>query len=361
MNNKHAYIIFIFTIIIFFYLYWPNKQYKYEYKTWYQCKKGDSVTRLFHNVLRKHNMHRTYGNNWDICLSCNSDYSEKGFRQKLISHPHQIVAYVSRNAVLGSKEYIWKMIVKYFGREEACKIMPRSYIFPKDQKIFDLEYSPNKTYVLKSEAQRQKGLKLSNNYTDVTNSRKNGYKIVQEYIGNSLTYNGYKINFRIYLLVICGDKMEGYIFNDGIVSYTKEKNSGELSFDSAVASFYTSRSLYDKNYPIIISELKKKINYLNYDLIFDQFKDKTNKILKAASSHLGQHKLPYNNKTFQVFGIDFLVTKNYDVSVLEINIGPGMVPYNKKDEKMRMKFHEDCLSKVGIININEPCDLIKVL
>ena len=107
--------------------------------------------------------------------------------------------------------------------------------------------------MMKSEQQRQKGLKLSNKYNEIVKSKDKGYKVVQEYIENPLTFNNYKINFRIYLLVVCNDKKdkkdkEGYVYNDGIISYSKNKIlTSNVNFDSGVASFYTSKDLYKKN------------------------------------------------------------------------------------------------------------------
>ena len=362
----------------------------YTYKTWYQCKNGDKVNKLFQNILINNNLERTYGQDWDIYFPCNSDYSEKGFVKIKPSNKNQVVSYISRNGILGSKENIWKMLNKYYGRNDASTIMPRSYIFPNDKSIFAKEYLSTKHYIMKTEAQRQTGLKLSNNFDEIINSRDNGgYKIVQEYVDNPLLYKGYKLNFRIYLLVVCcGKNKEGYIFYDGIISYSKKRYHGPISFDKGVASFYTSKQLYDNGFPITFKELQKHMTDINWESIVSKFKNLLVKVLNATNSSLCVHKLPYNNKTFQLFGVDFMITNKGDQLtshakrereltphikrerllsereltpyIIEINIGPGMDPYCDKDKELRTKLHNDLLSVTGIIPKTSHNNFIKI-
>jgi len=272
------------------------------------------------------------------------------------TNPNQMISFVSKNGALGSKQYIWIMLNKYYGRDKASTIMPRSYIFPKDKRIFDKEYSSKKYYMLKSEKQRQSGLEISNNYDKIVSSNNNGFKIVQEYIENPLTYMGYKLNFRVYLLIICNEnKMtNGYVFDDGIISYSKSQNTGNINFDTGISSFYTSKDLYKSGYPIIFSELKNKMKKINWDLIYNKFIKLTKDVLQASTGTICKYKLNNNNQTFQIFGIDFMLTKELVPYILEINIGPGMDPFCGRDKKMRLKLHNNMLEIINIIKKISP-------
>jgi len=323
-----------------------------QYKKWYQCKKGDSVSKVFHNILNSNGLVRSYDeNDWDVLLPCNSGYSEKEFKKIKTNNSQQIVSFVSRNGVIGSKEFLWKILIKKFDRDFCCSIMPPSYIFPSDKDLLLHNHNKNKLYVMKSEAQRQSGLEITNDIDKMLNHRKNGFKIIQEYIHNPLKYRGHKINIRIYLLVMCTKWGKyGYVFDDGIVSYAKKNYGDEINFENGVASFYTSKKLYDKGYPIIFSQLKREMNSVNWNKIVKNFNSKISLVLDAAKYYLCSNKLTYHNSTFQLFGVDFMLTKNLKPYILEINIGPGMEPYNSIDRQMRYKLHRDMFATVGIID-----------
>ncbi|NIO45188.1 MAG: hypothetical protein GTN36_06600, partial [Candidatus Aenigmarchaeota archaeon] len=142
---------------------------------------------------------------------------------------------------------------------------------------------------------------------------------------------------------------KGYVFNDGIISYSKSKYN-KIDFDSSVSSFYTSKKLYDAGYPIILSQLVKEMNYINWNSLRNLFDEKIKLLLNSTKRKLCSSSLKYNNKTFQIFGVDFVVTNSMDTRILEVNVGPGMEPYCDIDKKMRIKLHQDMLLIVGVVN-----------
>lgn len=358
-------IILLVLSICFIYNNNSNNTQPYKYKTWYKPITNRIKNRLYRDVLEDNGISRilTYEEDkiWDIYVPAQSSTS-KAFKDIKLNNKHQIINLVSNNGSIGSKKQIWKTLSNYYGRNKASTIMPPSYIFPQDLDIFKKNYDKNKMYMLKSEKQRQEGLKLSSNYNKIINSNKDGYIIVQEYIDNPLTYNGHKINFRIYLLIVCqGTDKSAYMYRDGIVSYAKtEVLDNKTSFNNGVASFYTSKELYDDGFPITFSELKNKVSSINWQMLEDKFRDQLTKVFNASKSVMGNYKLKYGNKTFQLFGVDFMVTNDYDTYIMEINVGPGMDPYSEKDDKMRVNLYEDLLSTVGIINETNSNNFIKL-
>lgn len=335
---------------------------KYTYKTFYQCTESSKIAKVQNTTLEKLGLQNVQNSeNSDIIFSCKSKYDNKSLSDIKITNPNQLVAYVYKNGLLGSKYNLWKTLEKYYGRDNASEIMPPSYTFPNDDKLFKSVYDPNKTYVLKSEKQRQKGIKLTNNLDDVLNSRENGFVVVQQYVENPLTYKNYKLNFRVYLFVLCNSGkglQNGYIFNDGIISYTKSTVGTKVDENNGIASFYTSKQLYDKGFPTTIKGLER-ITGDDFSIFFDKFKNKISLVLEAVKDKIGVYPFKYNNKSFQIFGIDFIITNHGDVYILEINIGPGMEPYNDEDKTMREKFHQNIYGLLGISD-DKPDSLIKV-
>lgn len=342
-------IFFILSMVLFSaLLYGLLKQYRYNYGTWYQCTKNDKINSILQASLVKGGLERVPDSTdmWDVYLPCGK-YGETAFKNVPVKNKHQMISFISGSGTIGSKVIIWRTLVNFYGREKASTIMPRSYIFPDDLEIFKKDYNTKETYMMKSEAQRQTGLKLSNNYDEIINSKQHGYKIVQKYLGNALTYKNHKLNFRVYLLIVCdGYSKKAYIYNDGIISYAKGESDYNINNNSGISSFYTSKELYQQNWPIILSQLIKVMKY-DWVNLQKQFIDQTNKLMKAASFDICKTKLKYNNKTFQIFGMDFIVS-NDKAYILEVNIGPGMNPYSKIDGKMRNDLFEDILSMVGI-------------
>lgn len=373
MFLKLVLLLIIFSIFIYYCCVDQNHKLNYKsnnaHKKYYLCKENsnnNNSIKLFRDVLENNNINQTYQNDWDILLPCKSNYSEKFLKNIKLYNDKQIISFISMNKILGSKQLLWKTLLGVSNNKIASMIMPQSYTFPNDIELFKKNYSKNKYYVLKSEKQRQKGIKIAQNYDEILNYKKNNYKIVQEYVHNSITYLNYKINFRMYLLIICdNNKLEAFMYNDGIISYPKKKYDN-INFDSSIASFYTSKILYDNDYPIILSELENVYRRYNWDKIKNIFKSKLELLIQYISPKICSNKLKYNNKTFQLFGVDFIVYQNnhnYDARILEINVGPGMESYCDRDDKMRKAMHDNILLLIGIINknkVNKKNDFIKL-
>ena len=147
MNQYVSFLIIIAlaSIFLLFLLFLCNdvQRDNYEYKTWFQCRDGDKASKLFRSVLVDNGLNRV-DKNWDVFIPCKSDYSDKNYAKIKVTNQNQIITFTPKNGVLGSKQYIWKMLVDYYGRDMAANIMPPSYRLPMDIKLFKKEYSPHK-------------------------------------------------------------------------------------------------------------------------------------------------------------------------------------------------------------------------
>lgn len=66
--------------------------------------------------------------------------------------------------------------------------------------------------------------------------------------------------------------------------------------------------------------------YNNPDILFDNMKNKINKIIEAVKPTFNNTGNLKNNLCVQVFGLDFIVDKNLNPIMLESNKGPDMKP-----------------------------------
>ncbi|MBA43121.1 MAG: hypothetical protein CMF62_03815 [Magnetococcales bacterium] len=349
MNSPNYTYLILLSIVILVLLFFSRKQNKTY--TWYQCSDKDKGMNVMRQVLLKHKLRKTTDTKgWNIYLPCDNKYSNKYVR-KVRPRIEQMVGFIENNGILGSKVGLWKTLKNYYGFDKAGVIMPRSYILPQDREQFDRDYDKNKLYVLKNEKQRQQGIKLEREYWDIVNYKDQGFKIIQEYEKHPLLFHGHKLNFRIYLLVVCdGDKKTGYLYNDGIVSYTENPNTNVIDYGNGIASFYTSKDLYSRRgFPILISQLQNLKKTVPWGLLFNRFSSLTRGVLNASGIDLCKISKNAGSKNFQLFGIDFFVNTNYEPKILEINIGPGMTPLLEDDKEMRIRMHEDILGKLNII------------
>lgn len=303
---------------------------------WYQCNDKYAGEAIFKLALKEQNHVRTYDNNWNIILPCKSKYSIVDYNKIKINNSNQIIPIVTNNGILGNKRELWKALLSYYGRTIASQLMPKSYIIPTDIDLLKQNFK-NQFFIMKKEIQRQRGLKLSNIYDELINST--DYSIIQEYQHNSLTYKNYKMNFRIYLVYINNKK--AFIFNNGMITYSKNKVNDNIKFNNAISSFSLSKDHYHNNFPLTLKQLQVKLPNVPWNNIINKIKYITNKVLNATNNTLG-----YNSKdniNFQLFGMDFFIDKNYNVKLIEINIGPGMNPYNEIDKQMRINLYKNIL------------------
>lgn len=264
-------------------------------------------------------------------LPLNKKYSVKAYLESYKKYRPDVMFYVRNNQVFGSKVELWETLRKYYGRDIAKTIVPETFILPKNKAIFNRNYQKGKYYILKNKKQRQRGIKITNDHKEILNHKKNGFTLVQHVITNPLLYKGYKFNLRIYFAVICDNKnnVNAYIYNDGIVNYANQQYDPEnVTFENSI----TSGDNYEKfkEYPIIISDFLKEFPI---DNLFLKVKYKLRMVVKAAKSMIQYTDL--NVKSIQLFGADILIDENKDAHLLEMNIGPGMIPYNDKDDKVR--------------------------
>ncbi len=325
-------------------------------KLWYKCDADNYTNLLFIESLTKDGYKRTDKNNWDIYLFCKGDLSNKALDEIKVHDKRQKIFFIYNNADVGVKKKLWQNLENYYGRDVAETIMPSTYLYPKDEQLFKRKYRSGRWYFLKNEKQRQEGITITSNINEIMNHKQYKYDFIQENVPNPLLFKGHKLNFRVYLLVIKkGNHIQSYMYNDGIVSYAIDKcDNDNLTFNNSIASFYKSKQLYDQGYPIILSQLKEQMD-IPWNKLHNRIKHKLKLIMDAI-----HHKLIKRDKgvvTFQLFGVDVISDVNMDPKILEINISPGMKPYDEHDRKMRSTLQDDVINLVNEDQITNFIDI----
>jgi len=327
---------------------------------YYRCN-----NKLLGNILKDifDNNNITHSNNdWNIYIPCGYNDVEEELKKISVNNKsgEKYIFGVNGCDSIASKNKIWESLIKCYGRKEASKLMPESYILDdrNEMEIFRKNFSAssNEIYILKKNVQRKEGLKLTQNFFEILDASNENYKVVQKYITDLYLVNGRKINLRMYLLIILkNNKKYFYLCRIGKCIYTNKKyNDNNLDFESNITSYNLDMSVYKEN-PRSFNQLIEYINSNNNDgnKLFNNIKSLLKKISLCLSKNLYQSKNIIDSITFQLFGIDIIFDKNLNPYLLEMNKGPDMSPRDNIDKIMKNIVQSDMLKTVGILKNDE--------
>ena len=207
---------------------------------------------------------------WDIYIPCGYTGVEKELRNIDELNEKQKIFGIDGCDKIVSKNNLWKLMIDEYGFEKATTIMPTTYLLhnEKHMEIFKKKFNKDNVYILKRNVQRKKGIKLSNNYYDIINSKYNKYKFVQD-MKESYLVNERKFNIRLYLLIVCSkDTTNVYLHKHNKLLYTKDKinRKDKLDFNSNITNSYdVAKDIYDNKSPTINN--KNMVNLTEYNYV----------------------------------------------------------------------------------------------
>ena len=276
---------------------------------------------------------------------------------------------VNNSDFMVSKIKLYHVLKDSYGLPIVETIMPKTWdLMDNAQRSkFETDYDKNTIYITKNNNQRQEGINIHTNLNEILAS---GKLLVQELLQNPYCINGYKINLRVYCLVICDNNRNAkiQIYNDGFMYYTPEKfEKGNPDFKKNITTGYIDRKIYDMN-PLTHSDFRK---YLDNNGFFsnrtlspiEQYLVNNNQILSDYVFMQIYHLLKFSiqpflsvlgNKasavSFQLYGADIAISDDLKPMLMEINKGPDLGAKDPKDKNLKIKMCSDMLNSVGLIN-----------
>ncbi len=346
-------IIFIILIAIFTIIYFlqkPNNKPKY-----YTYYKSDNyiITELLKKTLNKHKLKKTQNiNNCDLYLPNTYTFVENELTN-LNTKSNNFIFAIDGCDKLAGKNNIWNLLENHYNRKITSQIMPETWILDNDKhiKLFKQNFIKNKIYILKKNIQRKNGILLTNDYKQIIQNINSDYIVVQNYIKNTLLINNRKLNIRIYLLIIRkNNKIYSYLYQNGKCIYTNKDYKYSLDMEENITSLNLNTDIYN-THPLTLFELKDYLNQknINYDLIFNKIHNNIKLLHNAYKNKIGTSNKFKNNTCFQLFGLDYIITSDLNILLLEINKGPIMSYINSKDYYLKYKLFNDIFETVGII------------
>lgn len=307
-----------------------------DFLNYKRCRKATGITK---EVLSQHNVKKS-DTDWQLLLPCSYTKAQtelKGFDDK-----GKYIYAIEDCDKLVSKTSLWKILKSYYGRKEASKIMPETYLLKNknDKNLFKSIFNPKETYIMKNGKQRKQGIKLTNNINEILTTK--DYFLVQKMI-ESHKQNGYKYNFRCYLLIICKDANTQFFLHNKIkYLYTKNKaTTNKLIKEEHITDSYSMNKDIYKDNP----------RYVRDEQIYKKIHDLLKKVVSALPNQICQ-KIK-NNTRFQMFGVDIVLDEHLNPYILEMNKGPDMKPKDDEDHKIKKKVIEDTFGKVDLIDVED--------
>jgi hypothetical protein len=355
---------------------------KYSETKWNRndCKYYMNQTYL--DEFKKHNIQKD-DKDWNLYCPCSYDNPKKEINNMPVVKGAKYFI-IDNVDYLIAKEWLWKILVKHYGLDKTCTIMPKSYILNEESELdrFKQDFIPTKLYILKKNVQRQKGLKITNNKNEIINAKNQKFALVQELLQNPYLIDGHKINLRVYILVICkNNELNVYVHKDGFLYYTPKKfKKNSIDTDENITTGYIDRKIYEVN-PLTHDDLRNyfdnpKRNLSNTEqnirnqglkvsqICFNRINTLIRDIFMAFVGKLGSSKKFSDNVMFQLFGADVAIDENLNAMIMEINKGPDMGAKDKRDSDLKHKVVNDILIQVGAIDkqkIKDESKFISVL
>jgi len=360
---------FIFLIIILIGLLIGFKKYKNIEKftinkNYYRCD-VKKLGRITNEIFNNYNINKN-NKNWDIYVPCGYNYVEKELlsinnRNNNNNNNNNNIKYIfgiNGCDTIVSKNKIWESLVSCYGRKQAAKYMPESFVLHSsyDMELFKKQFNSKNIYILKKNVQRKEGLKLTNNLHVIMTSVIDNYRVVQKYLTNLYLVNRRKVNLRIYLLIVIHNGYKiFYVSKLGKCIYTKkEYNDNNFDFESNITSYNLDMTVYKKN-PRSLNELFQYVKNDSKDsnLLANNIYNLMTKVSKCLSNNVFQSNNIKNTICFQLFGGDVIFDNNLNTYLLEFNKGPDMIPRDEIDKKMKYTVQEDMFKTVGLLPQNK--------
>ena len=324
-----------------------------EFFTYKLCN-NKKLTGIHKNIVEKNKITRTFNNNWDIYIPCGYKFVEREITSlKLNNTNNKYIFGISGSDNIASKNNLWDILRNYYGISIASDIMPTTYVLsnPADMLLFNKTYSKNNIYILKKNLQRKLGLDIcKNDRNKINNAKKNGFKLIQEYISDPFLVNGYKLNIRLYLFIKCNkNKKMFYMHKCGKCLYTPEKYKNNLDFNTNITSYKPNTNIYKIN-PLSLTQLYVYLDKHGHKsiVIKNKIRSVMSRMCYAMQNSVCTKSCLKNVTTFQLFGVDVRLDNKLNPKILEINKGPNMNSVNDTDNKLKSNIYSDIYNSINM-------------
>ena len=361
-------VLFLFFVVAIAVNAWINYELDDDATRMYRCPSytgGEIMDQLYQKMgIRLTNDPHTAA----IYLPCGYTWVENELQGYSPSKGQIIMALDGCDKIV-SKNGLWKVLSEEYGREYASQLVPKSYVTgtKDDMQYLQQEYNPNRIYIMKKNVQRQQGLKITRDLSEMLSGAKSGYAVVQEYLMNPLLFDRRKFDIRVFLLVIQKNGIQYYYrHTGGRCHYTSQDfNTDSLAKEIHIPSGYSEDAEFKAAHPETLRELQDYLNKDNRmgDHFFSQLDHTLAECCRAFSKVIGTSKKFSDQDTIrcQLFGLDFLSDKDLRPVLIEINKGPELAWSSEPEYQYKKKMLIDMFELLGYLKGDTPNEFIPLL
>lgn len=294
----------------------------------------------------------------ELYIPCGYNYIELELAKLKPSASVKYIYAIKGCDLLCSKNVLWSILRDKYGQTGAKDIMPLTWILnePTDYKEFQRYYlqykSQRPTFILKKNIQGKQGLYLTQDIDKITDLKSNDdYKVVQRYVDNVYTIQGYKLNIRLYVVITCyKGNIDWYLYNNGKCIYTNKKYDPDYSLmDTNLTDkeqHFTSLNLdtdekYNKlHLPESLPDLRSYLGPDTFNQLWQNIISILEKIKQCYTGKLCMLDILDDQVCFQLFGIDIIINNQPEEEIikpllLEFNKGPEMIYKSPGDMSLK--------------------------
>jgi hypothetical protein len=295
-----------------------------------------------------------------------------------------ILDFIGFHGVLDNKIHLWNCLEETYGRKIASSIMPMNYVIPKDIDLFKETYQnqPNTPFILKNaHLGNKESIYLSNSYQeicqicdnyletarndpnkDISNCSdspcyaKFKYNTIQPYLSNLMLIEGYKFNFRFFLVFIWNNnRLEAKLYKEFYLSYSQEPfQANSNNFKKNITS-YSHDDGFNKS-EITTIKLNRPYNHrtfrqylekhnLSYDVFIENLTQKLHLFSQCFQTQVLQGCYP-DVKQFHIYALDVELTNSLQPVVYEAN--HYFILHVHEYGKQQAALYEDIFFELGI-------------
>jgi hypothetical protein len=254
-------------------------------------------------------------------------------------------------------------------------VIPQTYILSsrKDyDELIENEFNhetgkPLRPLLLKQNIQRQNGLTFVKSTNDLTDDEKISKRnvVCQVLLTNPYLVDSRKINMRIYLLVICDNRLKktkAYIYNDGFMYYTREYYSQDkINHDTQITTGYIDRAVYEQNPLTVTDFMNQKLTTQEKQLFRKNLYDLFKKVMQSYEPLLNLNEYDKGPGHFIILGCDIAPDNELNIKILEINKGPDLSYKDKRDEELKYQMVKTAFNAIHTQSYNNINNYTQVL
>ncbi|XP_071476068.1 LOW QUALITY PROTEIN: tubulin polyglutamylase ttll6-like [Diadema antillarum] len=256
-------------------------------------------------------------------------------------------------------------LLKLFPKDYA--IFPRTWVLPADYGDYQAfcRTKKNKTYICKPESGCQgKGIFITRNPKDI---KPGEHMVCQQYLSKPFLIDGYKFDYRIYVVVTSCDPFRIYVYKDGLVRFATVKYTEPTNSNMDEVCMHLTNYAINKHSSDFVrddeSGSKRRITTVNewfesngysVEKIWADIYDVIIKTLITAHpvlKHNYRTCFPNHIKgsgCFEILGFDVMLDKKLKPWLIEVNHSPSFHTDAKLDKEVKEGLLFDTMNIVNL-------------